>query len=323
MGEEEQRDRTPIESEPLVSTIPEEFEENYIIPLEQNIANSRQRCLFTLFYPETTHVGMSPMDVTSVRALMDCKCTSPNADLLIHSGGGDIHTAYKLAKLFQKKCKNLTALIPEYAKSAATLLAIGCNDVKFSAIAEIGPLDPVVVTGDSLRIPGFSIRDAPKILEEEIESCEDPEVRELKAEYVIGPMAAKLDPYLLTTVKNTSPLAHNYGKKLLTSIGYSSQIAERILKRLVFETGRPSHGYVIDLDEAITIGLNATEMDDDTENDLLNLLQAYRVYELRSDQEGSSLNRPIFRLTKPESRQTTLKTASELESADQKEDLSS
>jgi len=298
MGENESQNRTTNEREPLTPSTPEDIMTRVITPLEQQIANRRNRCLFTLYYPENENGRMTGEDVSSIRSLMECEGCHHESDVFIHSGGGDIHAAYKLSKLFQKKCNDIRALIPEYAKSAATLLAIACKKIEFSAIAEIGPLDPVFYMEEGAT-PGFSIRDAPKILEEEIENCKNEEVRKLKAEFVIGPMAAKLNPYLLTTVKNMSPLANTYGKKLLQTQGYSDSDADRILKRLVYESGRTSHGYVIDVDEATNLRLHASAMDDETEKETLNLLKFYRLYESRLNNEGNPLETAIFHVTRP------------------------
>lgn len=205
MGEEEQEDTSAIASDRLAALPPEEFLSSVIIPFEQQIANRRKKCLLTLYYPENQQISMTSRDVSSARYMMTCKSCPKKIDIFIHSGGGNIHTAYKLAKLFHKRCENTTALIPEYAKSAATLLALGCNTLEMSAIAEIGPLDPVIVFEEG-RLLAFAIRDAPKVLEREIAECAE-DVRELKAEFVIGPIAAKIDPYLLANVAHMPMLA--------------------------------------------------------------------------------------------------------------------
>jgi len=45
--------------------------------------------------------------------------------LVIHSGGGDASAAFRIARLFQRRATPLTTIIPKYAKSAATLMALG------------------------------------------------------------------------------------------------------------------------------------------------------------------------------------------------------
>src|SRR5438128_2243993 len=70
--------------------------------------------------------------------------TPPNQteiDIWIESPGGDGHAAYKLILDLRSRCKRLRAVIPDYAKSAATLLALGVDTIFMSAAAELGPLD--------------------------------------------------------------------------------------------------------------------------------------------------------------------------------------
>jgi hypothetical protein len=45
--------------------------------------------------------------------------------LVIDSGGGDANAAYQISTLLRRHCGGFTAIIPRYAKSAATLLALG------------------------------------------------------------------------------------------------------------------------------------------------------------------------------------------------------
>ena len=306
MGEEERENTQAVTPGRLATITPEELLSDVITPLENSISRRRNRCFLVLYYPEIEDVSMTSRDVSLVRYLMTCNECPNRIDIFIHSSGGDIHTAYKLAKLFQKRCKDTNALIPEYAKSAATLLALGCNQLEMSAIAELGPLDPMVIfERRGGGYPAFAIRDAPKVLEREIEECRDPDVRRLKAEFVIGPIAAKIDPYILTDVSNMPALALDYGKKLLTKVGYPPRTAERILKRLVLEKGRPSHGYVIDVDESIELDINASEMDDRTEFEMLQLLGYYRAFEQKRSEEGNPLTTPIVRLTYPTPEEST------------------
>lgn len=86
---------------------------------------------------------------------------------------------------------------------------------------------------------------------------------------------------------------------MLSSVGYPSSTANRILKRLVLEKGRPSHGYVIDVDEAKELKIRAKEMDDQTEMDMLRLLGSYRAYERKAAGEGSPLSLPEIRMAFP------------------------
>ena len=62
-------------------------------------------------------------------------------DLVIHSGGGSIHAAYQVVELLRLHAEHVHACVPLYAKSAATLLCLGAEDIVVDELAELGPLD--------------------------------------------------------------------------------------------------------------------------------------------------------------------------------------
>ncbi|MDO8431420.1 MAG: hypothetical protein Q7S58_03320 [Candidatus Binatus sp.] len=62
--------------------------------------------------------------------------------LLIHSPGGIANCAFQLANLLTERCGSFVAVVPRYAKSAATLLALGADKILLGRPpAELGPLD--------------------------------------------------------------------------------------------------------------------------------------------------------------------------------------
>lgn len=60
---------------------------------------------------------------------------------MIDSPGGHAAAAYKIARLFQRHCGGWSAIVPRYAKSAATLLVMGADQLYMGRDAELGPLD--------------------------------------------------------------------------------------------------------------------------------------------------------------------------------------
>ncbi len=62
--------------------------------------------------------------------------------LVLQSPGGFIEFAFWIAKVIRGKCKDLDVLVPELAKSAATLIALAADKISLSPLGELGPLDP-------------------------------------------------------------------------------------------------------------------------------------------------------------------------------------
>lgn len=67
--------------------------------------------------------------------------------LLIDSSGGSAKTGYQLAMLFRQYCDRFVAVVPKSAKSAATLLAIGADEIILGNSGELGPVDAQVLDG--------------------------------------------------------------------------------------------------------------------------------------------------------------------------------
>lgn len=69
-----------------------------------------------------------------------------NLDLVIISSGGDASAAEKMLDLCRKYCsKTLRVVVPLHAKSAATLLALGADEIVMGETSELGPIDAQVL----------------------------------------------------------------------------------------------------------------------------------------------------------------------------------
>src|ERR1035437_1615942 len=66
-----------------------------------------------------------------------------NICLILLSRGGSIEAAYQISKLCKQwsSCK-FVVVIPRYAKSAATLIALGADEIHIGPLGQLGPIDP-------------------------------------------------------------------------------------------------------------------------------------------------------------------------------------
>src|SRR5262245_13478605 len=85
------------------------------------------------------------------------------AAILIESPGGDAHEAYRIARLFQRRASEFVVIVPQYAKSAATLLSLAASRLILGRDSELGPLD--VQMADFERESWGSALDAVQALE--------------------------------------------------------------------------------------------------------------------------------------------------------------
>ncbi|MDQ6852442.1 MAG: serine dehydrogenase [Actinomycetota bacterium] len=68
----------------------------------------------------------------------------PDQDLhlVLFSPGGDGETAVRLVRSAQARCRELTVIVPDQAKSAGTVLAMGAHHILMGPTSDLGPVDP-------------------------------------------------------------------------------------------------------------------------------------------------------------------------------------
>ncbi|WP_375742701.1 hypothetical protein NR800_27995 [Corallococcus interemptor] len=227
-----------------------------------------------IFWPEGAIERTHAEDVHSV--LEDLPDEVDHLWLILSSSGGSLDAAYQVGRILQSRGKKISAVIPRWAKSAATLLTLGCDEVVMHPLAELGPLDAQVETHrhDQMRL--MSTLDAVKANDylrlyavDTFDKLMELITRRSPSTYaasvsmaatvlepLIKPMYAKVDPVQLGEFDRALTLATEYGRRLMRRSYRSLSESERntILTKLV--KGYAAHSFVIDLDEAKALGLN-------------------------------------------------------------------
>lgn len=67
--------------------------------------------------------------------------------LLLSSPGGDGEVAVRLVRSAQARCRELIVIVPDQAKSAATILALGAHRILMGPTSDLGPVDPQFLVG--------------------------------------------------------------------------------------------------------------------------------------------------------------------------------
>lgn len=72
-------------------------------------------------------------------------------DFLLHTPGGDMDAAEKLVTMIRTRVAtgHLRVIVPDFAKSAGTLMAIGADKIAMSDTSELGPIDPQITLNDA------------------------------------------------------------------------------------------------------------------------------------------------------------------------------
>ena len=161
--------------------------------------------------------------------------------LIINNSGGTIEPAFQISKICNKyKKEKFIVAIPRKAKSAATLIALGANEIHLGDLGELGPIDPQIQD-----TPALGISDALNMLAEVV--ARYPESVKLFSDFLIQ----KMDLQILGWLARIPQSASQYAQRLL-SINHKDKIQiEKIANNLVKDY--KDHGFVIDSEEAKNI----------------------------------------------------------------------
>src|SRR5436853_4224164 len=80
---------------------------------------------------------LDPSDKIGFKAVTE-NIPGPNLDVLIHSPGGYPDAVESLVQQLRGKYTSIRFIVPSYAKSAATMLAMSGNEILMDADAELG-----------------------------------------------------------------------------------------------------------------------------------------------------------------------------------------
>ncbi|MGH9957727.1 MAG: SDH family Clp fold serine proteinase [Pyrinomonadaceae bacterium] len=218
----------------------------------------------------------------SIQAGLDQQLvTSPTEtaiDFWIESTGGDAHAAYKLVLDLRSRCKQLRSIVIDYAKSAATLLVMGTDQIFMAPAAELGPLDIQLEHPDreGVVISGLEAAGSLEFLGRTafglvcmggagiVKYTELPraivlhETTQFVAQ-LLEPIVGKFDPHLIRRANKQLKVAERYAITMLQkrvlppSHQLSPENAQKLLKRLVSEY--PVHEFIISREEARELGL--------------------------------------------------------------------
>lgn len=210
--------------------------------------------------------------------------------LLVDSPGGFAPYAYQIATILRNHCGGFIVIVPRYAKSAATLLALGADTILLGRHGELGPLDAQFE--DPEREEYLSALDEVQALErlhafalgaidrtmylllqrtkKKVETLLPMTLRFVSD--MMCPLFKSIDAVHYTQMSRALKVAEGYAIRLLQN-RYPLETAERIARHLV--ENYPEHGFVIDASEAVAINPSLVTLVSDEQHEILKAMRPY------------------------------------------------
>jgi Serine dehydrogenase proteinase len=180
------------------------------------IETYRKRPLIVYATSTRTNVG-AMMAGDAVREFIDQLDILPaekrEIDILVHSTGGDALTAWKLMSILRERFERVSVLVPFMAFSAATLFALGADEIVMHPHASLGPIDPQITIqqpGGGLRM--FAYEDVGAFLRF---LSDDAKIEEPEHVSIVDKLFSVVDPVNVGAAKRASELSASVGERLL------------------------------------------------------------------------------------------------------------
>jgi len=65
-----------------------------------------------------------------------------NIELFLYSAGGDTMVPWRMVSMIREYCDKFSVIVPYKAHSAATMIALGADEIVMSDLSELSPIDP-------------------------------------------------------------------------------------------------------------------------------------------------------------------------------------
>ena len=196
--------------------------------------------------------GIDPNDTKPIDDMLRSIGESKTIELIIHSAGGLAENAKKIISLIRANCETFRVVVPDAAKSAATIIALASNKIIMSDTSELGPIDPQIAYPTP---QGVILRPAWTIVKSFNEITEKALMQDgsLNSAYIpiLSSFDVSLCEYCKVAIENSKKIAEEYLKNGM--LKENPKKAESTAKDLAYTERYTSHAHLIDYKEAIDL----------------------------------------------------------------------
>lgn len=198
-----------------------------------------------------------PDSVTLFEELIYNANPAEDLHLVLNSPGGDGETAVRLARQAQSRCYHFVVIVPDQAKSAATLFTMGAHRILMGPTSDLGPVDPQFQLSDGGLV---SAKDIIAALETAEQAVQDrPDTYPLHAS-LLSNVTALMVQQARSAMARTDQIAIQALKSNPDRNDDSARnLWEKLKNPLAMEPA--NHSAVFDADDAISAGLPVEKLD--------------------------------------------------------------
>jgi hypothetical protein len=211
-------------------------------------------------------------DVLALFELLEKIGSKKKIYLFIKSSGGNGQASLRLVNLLRQYCEEVVAVVPLECASAATMIALGANEICMGPMAYLTPVDtslthalsPIDRDNDRVSVSLDELTRVVRLWQAQKSDANENPYQQL---------FQHVHPLVIGAVDRAESLSIMLCKELLAYHIQDDQVAEKIAGAL--NEKYPSHGYPILFEEARRIGLKVSRLSSEINSLLLELNELY------------------------------------------------
>jgi hypothetical protein len=190
---------------------------------------------------------------------------SKNLTLILHTPGGITNAAETIVAYLHSKFDDIEVIVPTFAMSAGTMIALAANRIVMGRQSQLGPIDPQIPLPEAGRpVSARAIVDQFERAQNDIAGKEG----DLNRAHVWAPILQRLGPALLQEAQN----ALSYGEdmvagwlkqRMFAGDAEAEKQGAAVAKHFNDAGTHKSHGRRIDRNEARSHGVVIEDLEDD------------------------------------------------------------
>lgn len=207
-----------------------------------------------------SYVSVSPEDINGLMATLHGLDCSRGLALILHTPGGEIAGAEGIVSYLHSKFADIETIVPTFAMSAGTMMALGSNRIVMGRQSQLGPIDAQIFTGSRMVSAGA-------VLSQFAEARTDIHA-DGKTAALWAPILQSMGPALQQEAKYALEFGQDMVKKWLESRMFSTREnanvdASRVARYFNATDNHKQHSRRIDRDEARGQGLEVHDLESD------------------------------------------------------------
>ncbi len=228
--------------------------------------------LTVIAYWDAPNGSVCQDDVLTFYALLRHLGKQKRLALFIKSDGGTGMASLRIVHLLRQYCENVTVMVPLNCVSAATMIALGADEIRMGPLAYLSAVDTSLthdlspVDNNNNRV-SVSLDELTRILNLWRKESKGGGANPYNAIFT------HIHPLVIGAVDRSSSLSIRLCREILSYHMKDQKKADKISRAL--NSDYPWHSYPITIKEAQRVGLNAHSLDQDVNDMLLQLHELY------------------------------------------------